>query len=76
MFTKLYIYINSENPKFKALDESDNHLGLATHIAECAIKELLLFTESELGHQQLTAKVSEFYDKSYGALAKQNLFLI
>jgi hypothetical protein len=62
------VYINSENYKFVALEKSNNKLGLAMHIAESVIGELMKYTDPNVTHTEITEKMSEFYQKNFNKI--------
>tara|TARA_B100001093_G_scaffold296563_1_gene282761 strand:- start:78 stop:1691 length:1614 start_codon:yes stop_codon:yes gene_type:complete len=62
------VNINSENPKYIALEKSDNNLGLAMHIAELVISELMKFNNPTVTPAEITEILSEFYEKNYNRL--------
>ena len=62
------VYINSENYKFVALENSNNKLGLAMHIAESVIGELMKYNDPNVTHTEITQKMSEFYQKNFNKI--------
>lgn len=62
------VYINSENYKFVALEKSNNKIGLAMHIAESVIGELMKYNNPNVTHTEITQKMSEFYQKNYNKI--------
>jgi len=62
------VYINSENYKFVALEKSNNKLGLAMHIAESVIGELMKYNDPNVTHAEITEKMSEFYQKNFNKI--------
>jgi len=68
------VYINSENYKFIALDESEDNLGLALHIAESVIRELTKYKNPSADKVEIDASLSDFYKSSYNKLKSKNLF--
>lgn len=59
------VYINSENPKYISLDKTENKLGLALHIAENIIGEMMRYNNPNTTHSEITEKMSEFYEKNF-----------
>ena len=59
------VYINSENPKYISLEKTNNKLGLALHIAESVIGELMRYNNADISHNEIKEKMSEFYEKSF-----------
>lgn len=72
--TNFCVYINSENHKFVSLNNSDDNLGLALHIAESIIRELTRFTNPNASKDEIDGKLSDFYLQSYAKLKENNLF--
>ena len=66
------VYINSENYKFVALDKSNNNFGLALHIAESIIRELMRYKNPFITHDEICERLSEFYQKSYAKLKNKS----
>lgn len=62
------VYINSENYKYVALENSNNKLGLAMHIAESVIGELMKYNDPNVTHTEITQKMSEFYQKNFNKI--------
>jgi hypothetical protein len=62
------VYINSENYKFVALENSSNKVGLAMHIAESVIGELMKYNDPNVTHTEITQKMSEFYQKNFNKI--------
>ena len=62
------VCINSENYKYVALEKSNNKLGLAMHIAESVIGELMKYNNPNVTHAEITEKMSEFYQKNYNKI--------
>lgn len=67
------VYINSENHKFVALDKSNNNFGLALHIAESIIRELMRYKNPFITHDEICENLSEFYQKSYAKLKNKSI---
>ena len=67
------VYINSENYKFVALDKSNNNFGLALHIAESIIRELMRYKNPFITHDEICERLSEFYQKSYAKLKNKSI---
>ena len=59
------VYINSENPKYASLEKTENKLGLALHIAESIIGEMMRYNNPNTTHSEITEKMSEFYEKNF-----------
>lgn len=59
------VYINSENPKYISLEKTNNKLGLALHIAESVIGELMRYNNPDITLNEIKEKMSEFYEKSF-----------
>lgn len=59
------VYINSENPKYASLEKTENKLGLALHIAESIIGEMMRYNNPNTTHLEITEKMSEFYEKNF-----------
>ena len=68
------VYINSENYKFIALDEAEDNLGLALHIAESVIRELTRYRNPVATKNEIDESLSDFYKQSYAKLRTRNLF--
>jgi len=68
------VSINSENYKFRALDDSEDNLGLALHIAESVIRELARFRNPLVTKNEIDESLSDFYKQSYIKLKSVNLF--
>jgi hypothetical protein len=59
------VYINSENYKFVSLEKSENKLGLALHIAELVIIELLKYKNPNVTPSEISEILSEFYKNNF-----------
>ena len=60
------VYINSENPKYISLDKTENKLGLALHIAENIIGEMMRYNNSKHNDiQKLPKKCLNFMRKNF-----------
>ena len=59
------VYINSENPKYVSLEKTENKLGLALHIAESIIGEMMRYNNPDTSYYEITQKMSEFYEKNF-----------
>lgn len=68
------VYINSENYKFIALNDAEDNLGLALHIAESMIRELTRYKNPLANKNEIDESLSDFYQKSYTKLRSKNLF--
>ena len=68
------VYINSENYKFIALNDAEDNLGLALHIAESMIRELTRYNNPLANKNEIDGSLSDFYQKSYTKLRSKNLF--
>lgn len=68
------VYINAENYKFIALDEAEDNLGLALHIAESVLRELTRYKNPLASKTEIDESLSDFYKQSYAKLRVKNLF--
>jgi len=69
----LCVCINTENSKFKSFDQNNNALGMALHIAECMIRELIQIEHEGISKELLDTKVSAFYATHFSQIASMNL---
>ena len=69
----LCVCINTENPKFKSFDQNNNTLGMALHIAECMIRELIQIEYEGITKEVLDERVSAFYATHFPRIASMNL---
>jgi hypothetical protein len=72
-FDSFKIMINSGNNKFKKIDEQENPLFMAAHIAECLITEIAEFKDPSISLKQVQDKVSNFYSTSYDKMKERFL---
>ena len=69
----LCVCINTENAKFKSFDQNNNTLGMALHIAECMIRELIQIEYEGITKEVLDERVSAFYATHFPRIASMNL---
>jgi hypothetical protein len=62
------VYVNSENYKFVALETSENKLGLALHIAELVIGELMKYKNPNVTPSEISETLSEFYKNNFNKI--------
>ena len=69
-YGKLIITINSGNFKFKKVEDLNNRTVMASHIADCMIKEIELYKNPGMDSKTLDTCISFFYEK-YGEVIKE-----
>ena len=69
----LCVCINTLNPKYMSFDKNNDTLGIALHMAECMIRELIQIEHEGITKELLDEKVSDFYAKHFPRLSNMNL---
>ena len=69
----LCVCINTLNPKYMSFDRNNDTLGIALHMAECMIRELIQIEHEGITKELLDEKVSDFYAKHFPRLSNMNL---